>query len=364
MTELSRRIVHLASGREWRGGQNQVLLLARALAALPAGIDQVVVTGRGSVLAARLKAEGIPVHEVGWRIGLSPGALAGAVREAAGGPTLFHAHDAHALTLAGAAASVTRSPFVVTRRVDFHLRRPGFWARAHRIIAISEAVRAILVADGIPSTSIVTVHSGINVDAVGKVQAGDIRTALGLPKAAPLAVTVGALVDHKDHATLVEAAAVLRERHPALHWAIAGEGELRSELEARIGRLGMGDRIHLLGQVTEPLRLIAGADVFVMSSKGEGLGTTVLDAMALGVPIAATSGGGIPEMLSGGAGLLSPPRDPQGLARSVERLLQEPELRDSTRRAASERLQDFTATAMANGVLSVYRSVMENVDLK
>ena len=364
MTALPRRVVHLASGREWRGGQNQVLLLTRALAARRGEVDQVVVTGRGTLLAARLVASGVPVREVGWRIGLSPAALAGAIGEAARGPTLFHAHDAHALTLAGVAARLTRSPFVVTRRVDFHLRRAGYWARANRIIAISEAVRGVLVSDGIPSTSIVTVHSGIDLNRVRAVRAGAIRAELGLPEGTPLAVTVGALVDHKDHATLVKAAAALRQRQPDLRWVIAGEGELRSDLEARIRGLGLSDRVHLAGQVGEPLRLIASADVFVMSSKEEGLGTTVLDAMALGIPIAATSGGGSPEMLSGGAGLLSPPGDPTALAGSVDRLLREPELRENLRRAASNRVEQFSAAAMANGVLSVYRSVLESVDLK
>jgi glycosyltransferase involved in cell wall biosynthesis len=306
----------------------------------------------------------VPVREVGWRIGLSPAALLGAVNEAGRGPALFHAHDAHALTLAGLAATLTKSPFVATRRVDFHLRRSGYWARANRVIAISEAVRAILVEDGIPSSRIATVHSGIDVEAVRAVQAAAIRTELGLPATGPLAVTVGALVGHKDHATLVEAAAALRPRQPELHWAIAGEGELRRDLEARIQRLGMGDRIHLVGHIEAPLRLIAAADVFVMSSKEEGLGTTVLDAMALGVPIAATGGGGIPEMLAGGAGLLSPPGDWVALADSVGRLLLEPSLRETTRRTAAARVDQFSATAMANGVLSVYRSVMENVDLK
>ncbi len=320
MTVRPRRIVHLASGREWRGGQNQVLLLATALAR-DEKVDQVVVTGRGTLLARRLRAAGVPVHEVGWRIGLSPGALVGAIREASHRPSLLHAHDAHALTLAGLAAAVTRSPYVVTRRVDFHLRRLGFWARADRVIAISDAVRAILVEDGIPSTRIVTVHSGIDVEGVRTVAAGRIRSELGLPDAGPLAVTVGALVGHKDHATLIAAAACLRPRQPGLHWAIAGEGALRAELEEQIRRLDLGDRIHLLGHLQEPLRLIASADVFVMSSKEEGLGTTVLDAMALGVPIAATSGGGIPEMLSDGAGLLSPPGNSSALADSVERLL-------------------------------------------
>ncbi len=364
MTVLPRRIVHLASGREWRGGQNQVLLLARALAFRRGDVSQIVVTGRGTLLAERLKAAGLPVREVGWGIGLSPTALLGAVSEASRGPTLFHAHDAHALTLAGIAGGITRSPYVVTRRVDFHLRRAGYWADASRIIAISEAVKAILVADGIPVARIATVHSGIDVEGVRAVQPGSIRAELGLPDTGPLTVTVGALVDHKDHATLVAAAAGLRERHPELHWAIAGEGELRGALEGQIASLGMRDRIHLLGHVTQPLRLIGAANVFVMSSKEEGLGTTVLDAMALGVPIAATSGGGIPEMLSGGAGLLSPPRDPAALGASVERLLDDAELRKRTRARATERVEQFSATAMANGVLSVYRSVTENVDTK
>jgi L-malate glycosyltransferase len=358
-----RRIVHLASGREWRGGQNQVLLLARAFAQRGT-VEQVVVTGRGTLLADRLRAAGVPVRDVGWRIGLSPAALLGAVSEARRSPAILHAHDAHALTLAGVAARLTHSPFVVTRRVDFPLRRPGYWTRADRIIAISGAVRRVLLSDGIPDTRIATVHSGIDIDAVRAVRPGGIRAELGLPESGPLAVTVGALVDHKDHATLVEAAALLRSRRPDMHWAIAGEGELRGALEERIARLDLRDRVHLLGQVAQPLRLIGSAEVFVMSSKEEGLGTTVLDAMALGVPIASTSGGGIPEMLSEGAGLLSPPGNPAALADSVDRLLGDPALRESTRQRASERVGRFSAESMANGVLSVYRSVMESVDLK
>jgi L-malate glycosyltransferase len=364
VTAAARRIVHLASGREWRGGQNQVLLLTSAIEKLGHGIRQVVVTGRGSLLGRRLREAGVPVREVGWRIGLSPAALAGALAEARAGPTIIHAHDAHSLTLAGLAAMLGGARFVVTRRVDFPLRRKGFWSRAHRVIAISEAVRRALLRDGIPSSRIVTVHSGIDVEQVRRTVPGAIRTELGVPAGVPLAVSVGALENHKDHATLIEAAAALRAGRPELHWVVAGEGGLRSRLEAQIARLGLDDRVRLVGHVAEPLRLIAAADVFVMSSKQEGLGTSVLDAMALGVPVAATSGGGIPEMLAGGAGLLSAPGDGRALAASVDRLLGDPALRDQVSRAGAERVAEFGAEAMANGVLSVYRSVMESVDLK
>jgi glycosyltransferase involved in cell wall biosynthesis len=364
VSRLERRVIHLASGREWRGGQNQVLLLARALAARPSEIEQIVVTGRGSQLATRLEAEGVPLREVGWRAGLSAAALASTLREVARGPALIHAHDAHALTIAGVAGLLTGTPYLATRRVDFPLRRPALWRRAARIIAISEAVRRVLLADGISAQRVVRVHSGIDLERVRRTRSGDIRTRLGLPDAGPLAVAVGALVGHKDHATLVDAAAALRQTRPELHWVIAGEGPLRGPLEARIAALALGDRVHLPGHVPEPLRLIAGAEVFVMSSREEGLGTSVLDAMALDVPIAATSAGGIPEMLDQGAGLLSPPGDSTALAASVGRILDDQTLRASLVRRAQDRVEEFSATAMAEGVLAVYRSIGETVDLK
>lgn len=110
--------------------------------------------------------------------------------------------------------------------------------------------------------------------------------------------------------------------------------------------------------------MIAAADVFVMSSLQEGLGTSVLDAMALDVPIAATTGGGIPDMLASGAGLLSAPGDGHALATSVARILDDPDLRAALIQRAQDRVEQFSATAMAEGVLSVYRSIAENVDLK
>lgn len=363
MIPLSRRVIHLASGREWRGGQNQVLLLARALSARR-DINQIVVTGRNTQLEQRLREAGVPVRAVRWRTGVSLATLTGALAEAVRGPALLHAHDAHALTIAGIAGRLTGTPYLATRRVDFHLRRPMLWRGAARIIAISDAVRRVLVSDGIAPERIVRVHSGIDLEAVRRTRSGEIRRELGLPLDAPLAVAVGALVGHKDHATLIDAAAALRTRKPELHWAIAGEGPLRGSLERQIATQALGDRVHLLGHVVEPLRLIRSAAVFVMSSREEGLGTSVLDAMALDVPIAATAAGGIPEMLVSGGGLLTAPGDSGALAASVADILDDPELRTGLIRQAQSRVEEFSATAMAEGVLSVYRSIAENVDLK
>jgi glycosyltransferase involved in cell wall biosynthesis len=351
---VTARVVHVASGREWRGGQRQVWLLARELARL--GVPQAVVTARGSELARRVRAAGVPLREARWQAGLDPRALLALFAELRANGGLLHAHDAHALTLAGVAARLAGAPLIVTRRVDFPLRRRGLWARADRIIAISEAVARVLRADGLDPGRIVVIRSGVDLSEAASAVPARLRTRLGIPGDALVAAHLGALVPHKDQATLVRAAALLGPRAPGLHWVIAGEGELRGDLEALVERSGLRDRVHLVGHLEQPLGLLAEADLFVMSSREEGLGTSVLDAMARGIPVASTEAGGLPEILEGGAGLLVPVGDPSALADAVGRLVQEPALRAELAARGRERVRRFSAARMAEEVLTVYRS--------
>ena len=155
---------------------------------------------------------------------------------------------------------------------------------------------------------------------------------------------------------VIHAARRLSERFPALHWVIAGDGELLSVLEWLRDQLGLSDRVHFLGQIPEPEGLIAEADLFVMSSREEGLGTSVLDAMARGIPVASTTAGGLGEMLGGGAGMLVPAANPEALADAVARILSDPSLRSTLVARAGKAIRHFTAERMAAEVLTVYRS--------
>ena len=342
-------------------------LLCRELAGAP-GVVNRLVTRRGGELARRLQGVGlVAVTEVGWSFGLDPRPYRHLVSYLlTAQPDIVHAHDSHALALsmlaARSAARRRRHVFfrkaakdyeppaiVATRRVDFHLRRWSPWRRVDRIIAISAAVKRILIDDGISPYGVTVVPDGISPDEVQAASPLNVRERLGLPAGAPLAVNVAALVDHKDQHTLIRAAQSARAARPDLHWAIAGEGKLRGSLTAEISRLGLADRVHLLGYVDPADGLIREADVFVMSSKEEGLGSVILNALALGKPVVATAAGGIPEILP--PENLVPVGDSVALAGKVVDALSHP----ASRVSFPER---FTAAAMAQGVLAVYRSLV------
>ena len=352
---MTPRIIHLASGREWRGGQKQAWLLARALQRRD--VEQIVITTAGSELAHRLATDRVPLLAVPWTIGLDPRAAWAALRQLRPG-SLFHAHDAHSLTLARL-ASCGRAPVVVTRRVDFPLRHPGGYRSAARVVAISERVREMVRNGGVPAEHIALVPDGVAIGDVRQTEPYGVRHRLGLPAATPLAVAVGAMVGHKDHATLVAAAALLRSRLPALHWAIAGDGPLRPAISAQIAAAGLEAQVHLLGWIPDGVAAIADGDLFVMSSREEGLGSSILDAMARGVPVVATRTGGIPDLLGNGAGLLVPVSDPAALAAGVERVATDRAFAAELVAAAARTVDRFSDAAMAERMLAVYRSVSQ-----
>ncbi len=356
------RVLQVDGGREWRGGQNQVRLLCRELAAR-AGVEVRLVTRRDSELARRAAAAGVAVREVPWSLSLDPRTCSRMAAEIASfRPHVVHAHDSHALVVALWARSLAgffghgghRAPRVAaTRRVDFSIRRRmgrSPWQRVDHVIAISEAVKAVLVADGLSPAGITVVPSGIDLAEVRRAATAplDVRRRLGLPADAPLAVNVAALVDHKDQRTLIRAARAARALRPELHWAVAGEGRRRPALEGEIAALGLADRVHLLGFVEEADALIREAQVVVMSSQQEGLGSVVLHALALDKPVVATRGGGLPEMLPDNC--LVPVGDAEALARRVVAALDHP--------APVPLPPRFTAQAMAQGVLEVYRGLL------
>jgi glycosyltransferase involved in cell wall biosynthesis len=175
-------------------------------------------------------------------------------------------------------------------------------------------------------------------------------------------VAVSALTPEKGIDLLVEAASVLHRRYPALHWVIAGDGPERPALEQRAGALQVVPVVHFLGNLADPLPLIAGATVLVVPSREEGFGTVILDALGLGIPVIGAAVGGIPQALAAGGGDLFEPGSPEALAQAVEQLVTRPADRQRLAREGPAAAGRFALPAMVDRVAALYRSVKESIE--
>ena len=282
-------------------------------------------------------------------------------------PDVVHAHDAHGTAMASLGLSLgspTPAPaLIVSRRVDFHLNGNSFSRWKHRqvdfFIAASEAIRKMLVADGVPSERAVTVHEGIDLEHVLAAPPVNVHQAFWLPHQAPVVGNVAALVPHKGHRHLIEAAHLVVREMPDTRFLILGEGELREQLERQIRDYHLEKHVPLPGFRTDVIGCIKGFDLFVMSSVTEGLGTSLLDAMACSRASVATRAGGIPELVQAGrTGVLVEPRDHAAMAREIVRLLKDDGLRRQMGEAARTRVAErFTVERMIAETAAVYERV-------
>ena len=351
-TPLPLRVLHLDSGREWRGGQRQVYLLARGLR--EQGHEPLVIASPDSPLIRRLRSAGIAAAAVRMRADWD---LAAARRVRAVLRTwnadLVHAHDAraHAIALAALLGRKTL-PLVVTRRVPFVPRgRLKYGRRVARFIAISSAVRDALVAGGVDPSRIDLVYSGVPRPVVARPR--DWRSECRWPDDAVVCGIVGAMTAEKGVATLAEIAdhlpATTRER---IRLVLLGGQASGTQPVGGLSafRAGFVDEIH---------SAMAGLDVLLHPSSAEGLGTAVIDAMALGVPPVAFRVGGLPELIEDGrSGLLVPAGDIAAFAAATDSLVGDGSLRRYLASAGPPRAAEFSVDRMVRGTQAAYASVL------
>ena len=358
--------LHIDTARTWRGGQHQALLTVRglrrrgqraALAAQPGGELFRRVSGETDLYALAPRGDLDPV--AAWR-------LSRLVRRLA--PDVIHAHDAHAVAVASLARSLAgpqrTPPLVASRRVDFHIGGNAFsrwkYRRVDRFICASGAIRDMLAGDGVPPERACVVHEGIETDRIEHAPALDLHREFDLPAGCPIVGNVAALVPHKGQRHLVDAAARVVREVPDARVLIVGAGELADALARQVGRLRLDGRVILTGFRSDVPSVLKGLDLFVMSSVTEGLGTSVLDAMAAGLAVVGTRAGGIPEsIVDGGTGLLAPAADARALARAIVALLRDAPRRQRLGAAGRERARAaFSADRMVEETAAVYADVV------
>jgi glycosyltransferase involved in cell wall biosynthesis len=358
--------LHIDTARTWRGGQQQTLLTVLGLR--ERGHRTVLVAHPQGELHARA-AEGVDLIGLAPRNEIDLAAawkLSRVLRSYA--PDLVHAHDPHAVAMAATALSfgtlAPAPPLVASRRVDFHLSGNSFsrwkYRQVTRFIAASGAIRDILIGDGIPASQVTVLHDGIDVGRVQRLPSLDAHVEFWLPHGVPLLMNVGALVGHKGQKHLLDAMPLVMREVPDVHLVILGDGELRTPLERQVKDLHLERAVRLPGFREDVLSLMKSADLFVMSSVTEGLGSAVLDAMAMGLAVVGTHAGGIPEVVvEGETGLLVPPGESRPLAAAIVRLLENPALRARFGEAGKNRVAvHFGVDTLVDGTLTIYDQLL------
>ncbi len=363
MTRLS--TLHIDSERAWSGGQRQVSGLCTYLRKW--GHDVKIIARPASRLELWANQESIESFPVDMTSTLSLRAVL-QMRSiiASLKPDVVHLHASRAHVLGAAAAKLAGARVViVTRRMDDRIKMIwpntsayGSWTTA--IVAISSAVRDVLVGCGVDADKIHTIPSGTDIDRF-KDTTPDIQFRNGFTgdPAWPVVSTAASLTQRKGIRFLLEAANLLQKYGKPVRVVIAGDGEQRQELQSIADELSI--ECTFLGQFADMPKLLASSDIFAMPSLGEGLGVAVLEAMAAGKPVVASAVGGLNEsVIDGKTGFLIPPANPQALADALAKLLSNSSLIDQFGSAGQARVAEkYSLENMAKGNESLYYKLVQ-----
>jgi glycosyltransferase involved in cell wall biosynthesis len=347
---------------EWRGGQNQALLLLRALNAR--GDTAELVTVKGSALGKRALARRVKVHSVP-RYGTRASAalkIFNLTRNHAF--DVVHANEAHGVTAAWLAGAHRQAAFVISRRVGYPLGKSRMaldrYRAAARIVAISQWVVERLVESGAPKDKIAVVYEGVEMPRSPTSEIRQrARQRLRIPDEIVLLGSVGVLSPDKGHELLIRALAQLRTEFPNCRLLLAGDGPSRLQLETLAKELGVAEMVIFAGFITDINSVYKALDVFLFPSSFEGLGTSLLAAMSNEVPSIAFQCCAFGEIIENEkSGLLVEQGNVGELSQAVTRLLRDNDFARSIGQAGRARIgEKFSSTRMVGEMTKVYREV-------
>lgn len=250
--------------------------------------------------------------------------------------------------------------WIVTRRMDYAVKRDWYHRhlynrRVDGIVAISQKIADLLAEGGVRREKIRVIHSGVDPAPFQKAKAAELKSDL------PVIGTVAVLEERKGHRFLLEAAALLKQQGHRLTYLFAGDGSEKERLKRIAVQLGLQEEVIFLGFVSDIPSFLAKVGIFVLPSLYEGLGVSVLEAMAAGKPVVASGVGGLPEVVEDRVtGLLVPPGDSWALARAISTLVSEKGLMREMGDKGCQRIQrHFTMQQMAEKNEDYYYQLLQ-----
>lgn len=364
------RILHTNFLHGWGGQSNRILNVSRGL--VERGHRVLIAAPGDSELTRRARAAGVEVDgDFEFRRGFRPRATLRDLRRMrrllAPQPfDILHTHGSQDSWIVALADFSRHVPVVRTKHNIFpirdHMANRWLYGRVFdRIIGISDAIVQQCAAKPYIRRRPALVHSAVDVDRYAQPDAAGVEAWRAQWAARrPVVLTVGRLRSEKGHAFLFESIAQLRGDFPRLLLVVAGDGSLRNELEARVRSLGAADHVQFVGFRADVPELLAAADLFVLPSLSEGLGTAAIEAAAAGRPIVASRVGGIPDVIQEGVtGRLVEPGDSESLARAMAEVLADHSLAERLGRAARQfALEHFPVVKLVGQTEAVYLELL------
>jgi glycosyltransferase involved in cell wall biosynthesis len=360
------KVLHLDSGMDWRGGQQQVYFLATGLRKL--GVEQHLVLRKGGELTARVRRTELPVSALPLSSELAPISffqLAKIVRRF--NPDIIHTHDSRTLGLAAVLKSFgDKWKLLAARRVPFRIGKNPFWRFKYRrnvdkIIAVSRFVRDLLIEEGINPGSVEVIYDGYDPNPVeAQFDRATARQHLDVGMDEFAIGCVGRFSLEKGHEFLIRGFQGIKDVDSQARLILVGDGPLRDHYQRLIHELQLERKVLLPGFVSNLSQILPALDLFVFPSLEEGLGSTLLLAMAHQIPVCASRTGGIPELvIEGQTGFLFPPGNSQALAETLIRAWQDRALARSLARQAFLRIKtDFPIERMIAETYKIYTNVL------
>jgi glycosyltransferase involved in cell wall biosynthesis len=274
---------------------------------------------------------------------------------------VVHTHSSRDAWLAGAAGKLLGVPVFRTRHLLTPIGGPYVYARlADLVLTVSEDVRRYLISAGVPGEKIVAVPTGIDLKRFdpARTDLADMRARFHLSRDAYVIGLVAVLRRAKGHRFLLQAIKRLAPEFPQVKLLIAGTGPQEQNIKNLVKELGLGEQVLMLGHQDDIPSLLRALDVFVLPVLEEALGTALIEATAMGVPVIATRIGGIPEVV-GEAGLLFDSEDVEALANRLRTLIRSPELAARLRVQGAARARElYDENLMVRRTEALYRQAV------
>lgn len=361
------KTLHIDTERTWRGGEQQTIFLVKGLIKL--GHAATIVCPPDSPLALKAKEEQIETQELKMRgeadiIAILK--LAFLLNQSTYDIVHMHTSHAHTLGVLAVLFSGVRAKRVVSRRVDFSIKKhytshlKYLWG-VDRYIAVSNAIKDVLIKDGIPSEKIAVVHDGIDLSRFNGISGDYLRQEFSVNPSTFIIGNVAHLADHKGHQYLIKSISYVLKEFPDVKFFIVGDGELRSPLKELANKLNLNDKLIFTGFRNDVPQFLKFFDLFVLSSHLEGLCSALLEALAMRKPVVATAAGGVPEIIEDGVnGILVPTKNPEALAAGIISMVRDGDkakkMGENGRQTVEAR---FSVEKMVSETVDIYEEVMQ-----